>query len=1438
MDLPISEIAGNVECCPVINEMDTLDHVLDTMVVTGFQQVGTVDDQGVITGVILYNDIYRFLLQQIEKEEPVSSKKTKDRFSEKAEEEDLTSNHVIRGGGTVVSKIEAIKDRYRSKEIGRVQHMAQEWVEALTTELLIMVLVALDISCTIFEQATFEELSEEEEAEEVDPLENPLVGLTGTILLVYTFEASVRVFGYRWSILWRFLDLVDLLVVIASITVFLIVITEAGNAKNIRAAVQAARILRFLRVVKLSRRLRKILTASKTRYQKDGFNLDLSYVTPSCICMALPAVGAEANFLNPLEEVQRFFADKHPAHFLIFNLCAERFYDPKLFGGRVERIVIENHNPPLLDQLVSFLEHVASFLEEDPSNVVAVHCKSGRSRSCVMVCAWLIYCGFVTKGSDAIEWFCQERFRGSPADLDRETTASQRRYIHYAEQVVDGGGYRMQRLLLTKLVIRTCPMVDLDKRCNPWFTVEETHSELFESTARFPIERPEKNQEEMQYEGLDQELCGDIRITFYDRHEATGRDEIIFYLCFHTAFVPNDGLLQMKKPYIDIACTDTSHKTFKPEFAVTLHFDKPPKSQGQEDPWRKLQPPAAKLKEVSQQQRGLFNTTKAVAVGSMVFANLDTTIQDFSLEPIENNLSIALGPPVSHMHSKMFAYTGGTVHSHDHSKRLVQNYRENSSSEGSNFLINAIAKTARHAVSGNKRRFKEDGFDLDLTYITPRMIAMGFPSKGVEGKYRNSEEDVYRFFQQRHSGHYRIINLCSERNYSLNTFHGSVARYPFPDHNPPPMELILPCCSHMHSWLQADVDNIVAVHCKAGKGRTGLMIICYLLYCGLTTSATAARKFYDTSRTFDGKGLTIISQIRYVHYFEELLRRRKSGEQLRVTENKSQALRLLRVRMHTIPHMDRDQGCDPYYSVSIVSEDDHEMYEIYASKEHEAVEHIKSSVGHWDSDFEGGMGLRVAGDVHFEFRDQDLLSSERMFSFWLHTHFCMRPPSDMGGKARKLDAEEARKERLPPGSWALTLAKREIDQAARDKKHVLFDKEFSVEIFFEELPGEVGTGDRLTEGEKKNSKGKRPLYLERELYQKEEESAALTGRTLPPLEEWILQRTGAPAPLELQPTIPEEEEGDLGTPRTPQRGSPVKEAKLVEDPNLTTEEEVRTVHRRGSPMQTPMRNIDTAAAAGARHLGEEGLVQERVELVLALDLERLRDTEAVKTELASNICAALDLEIENVTCGELAVKSCSVVVTLRASNTHPEAARGPANGLGAHLRRLVAEGAPVLQRGNASKHVTRVALLDAPTPGRSSCDGLPPTPSIAAEHGRATQIFETTRLNDREVTGVSGESVGYGQIEEGGKGAANFSTTPRPNSESEMILTDVPATPPIPPSITPEVENNSTAWSNSDSGQGASGLAGLINLGRKSDERRTPERTIDLNGVTFSQFRV
>ena len=124
----------------------------------------------------------------------------------------------------------------------------------------------------------------------------------------------------------------------------------------------------------------------------------------------------------------------------------------------------------------------------------------------------------------------------------------------------------------------------------------------------------------------------------------------------------------------------------------------------------------------------------------------------------------------------------------------------------------------RKVVSKKKKRYTDNGFDLDLSYVTPSLVAMGFPSEGVEGLYRNPIGEVKRFFKTRHDGHYKIYNLCSERGYDLETkFDVKCERFGFPDHNPPPFEMIKPFCENMDEYLGKHDDNVASIHCKAGK---------------------------------------------------------------------------------------------------------------------------------------------------------------------------------------------------------------------------------------------------------------------------------------------------------------------------------------------------------------------------------------------------------------------------------------------------------------------------------------------------------------------------------------------------------------------------------------------------------------------------------------------
>jgi phosphatidylinositol-3,4,5-trisphosphate 3-phosphatase/dual-specificity protein phosphatase PTEN len=183
--------------------------------------------------------------------------------------------------------------------------------------------------------------------------------------------------------------------------------------------------------------------------------------------------------------------------------------------------------------------------------------------------------------------------------------------------------------------------------------------------------------------------------------------------------------------------------------------------------------------------------------------------------------------------------------------------------------------SCRKAVSRTKRRYQENGFDLDLTYVTPRIIVHGFPATGLEHIYRNPRLEIRRLMDFYHKDKYKMYNFCCEpgRGYDPAIFYGRVERYPFKDHNTPPLETMAAFANSAKLWLDEDPQNVVNMHCKAGKGRAGLMCCVLLVRTGAAQSAKEALEQYDRKRVINNKGLTVTSQRKFVIFYEALWRK-------------------------------------------------------------------------------------------------------------------------------------------------------------------------------------------------------------------------------------------------------------------------------------------------------------------------------------------------------------------------------------------------------------------------------------------------------------------------------------------------------------------------------------------------------------------------------------
>uniref|UniRef100_A0A8D2MZG2 DnaJ heat shock protein family (Hsp40) member C6 n=1 Tax=Zonotrichia albicollis TaxID=44394 RepID=A0A8D2MZG2_ZONAL len=137
--------------------------------------------------------------------------------------------------------------------------------------------------------------------------------------------------------------------------------------------------------------------------------------------------------------------------------------------------------------------------------------------------------------------------------------------------------------------------------------------------------------------------------------------------------------------------------------------------------------------------------------------------------------------------------------------------------------------------------------ELDISYITSRIIVMSFPAEGVELGFRNHIEDVRTFLDSRHPDHYTVFNL-SPKYYRSAKFHNRVSECSWPVRQAPSLHNLYAVCKNMHNWLQQNPKNVCVIHCMDGRAASAVLVSAMFCFCHLFSHPGPAVQLLNTKR--------------------------------------------------------------------------------------------------------------------------------------------------------------------------------------------------------------------------------------------------------------------------------------------------------------------------------------------------------------------------------------------------------------------------------------------------------------------------------------------------------------------------------------------------------------------------------------------------------------
>ena len=145
----------------------------------------------------------------------------------------------------------------------------------------------------------------------------------------------------------------------------------------------------------------------------------------------------------------------HEAHYMVWDVAGtgEAGYDPEAFGGRVVQLRYAGHLCPPLTMLMEACASIHAWLRADTKNICAVHCRSGRGRSAVVlscVAAFLSVHNEASGPASPIDWLSHLAHLRH-LDERKLTLPTHRRYLQYFAECAQRRSSTLQTSLLPSI---------------------------------------------------------------------------------------------------------------------------------------------------------------------------------------------------------------------------------------------------------------------------------------------------------------------------------------------------------------------------------------------------------------------------------------------------------------------------------------------------------------------------------------------------------------------------------------------------------------------------------------------------------------------------------------------------------------------------------------------------------------------------------------------------------------------------------------------------------------------------------------------------------------------------------------------------------------------------------------------------------------------------